>query len=265
MNLIKTNKKMKPYLYLLLFLPLAIFSQNLPYETPAFKAIEKKFKIEKRQVYWDFYNTQAVQGDSLYQLITFPIVKREQGAVKIDLYVINYHTAKQKIKSYYKGENQWSIAEDNALRGLEIVPHPQQLNTKTPAYQLRAFFSNSVRYKPTGREELLWLIPKGKKLHNIFTANVMTYSGKIEGGELSAGHIPCNGSKEETTSHFSILPHKVYGFFALMEHRTTNQIQIVPDAEGFCNEELSAKQETMIEWQYNKKEKHYKPINELAN
>ena len=30
---------MKPYLYLLLFLPLAIFSQNLPYETPAFKEI----------------------------------------------------------------------------------------------------------------------------------------------------------------------------------------------------------------------------------
>ena len=44
-----------------------------------------------------------------------------------------------------------------------------------------------------------------------------------------------------------------------MEHRTTNQMRIVPDAEGFCTEELSNQQEAMIEWQYNKKEKHYKP------
>lgn len=46
-------------------------AQNLPYDTPAFKAIEKKLKINKRQVYWDFYTTQVVQGDSLNQLIVF--------------------------------------------------------------------------------------------------------------------------------------------------------------------------------------------------
>lgn len=44
-----------------------------------------------------------------------------------------------------------------------------------------------------------------------------------------------------------------------MEHRSTKQIRIIPDAEGFCTEELSNQQEAMIEWQYNKKEKHYKP------
>lgn len=87
----------------------------------------------------------------------------------------------------------------------------------------------------------------------------MSYSGKMESGELSNGHIPCNGNKEEITSHFTILPHKVHGFFALMEHRSTKQIRIIPDAEGFCTEELSNQQEAMIEWQYNKKEKHYKP------
>lgn len=251
---------MKHYLCLLLFLPLYSFAQEvLPYETPIFKAIEKKLKIDKRQVYWDFYTKQAIQGDSLHQLIAFPLVKRGQGAIKLDLYVISYHTVKQKIESYYKGENQWTIAEDNSLRGLEIVPHTQQVNDKIIAYQLRAFFSNSVRYNPIGREELLWLIPKGKNLQNIFTANVMSYLGKIEGSELSNGHIPCNGNKEEITSHFSILPHKIYGFFALMEHRTTKQIRITTDAEGFCTEELSAQQEAMIEWQYNKKEKHYKP------
>jgi len=179
--------------------------------------------------------------------------------MKLDLYVINYHTAKQKIEAYYKGENQWTISEDTSLRGLEIVPTPQQLNSKTSAYQLRAFFSNSVRYNPTGKEELIWLISKGKDFHNIFTANVMSYSGKMGSSELSNGHIPCNGNKEEITSHFSILPHKVHGFFALMEHRSTKQIRIIPDAEGFCTEELSNQQEAMIEWQYNKKEKHYKP------
>ena len=54
---------------------------------------------------------------------------------------------------------------------------------------------------------------------------------------------------------FTILPHKVHGFFALMEHRSTKQIRIIPDAEGFCTEELSNQQEAMIEWQYNKKRK----------
>ena len=211
------NKQFVKWMSIFLLLPLGSIAQNLPYDTPAFKAIEKKLKINKRQVYWDFYTTQAVQGDSLNQLIVFPLVKREQGAMKLDLYVINYHTAKQKIESYYKGENQWTISEDASLRGLEIVPTPQQLNSKTPAYQLRAFFSNSVRYNPTGRD------------------------------------------KEEITSHFTILPHKVHGFFALMEHRSTKQIRIIPDAEGFCTEELSNQQEAMIEWQYNKKEKHYKP------
>ena len=253
------NRQFVKWMSIFLLLPLGSIAQHLPYDTPAFKAIEKKLKINKRQVYWDFYTTQIVQGDSLNQLIAFPLVKREQGAMKLDLYVINYHTAKQKIESYYKGENQWTISEDTSLRGLEIVPTPQQLNSKTSAYQLRAFFSNSVRYNPTGKEELIWLISKGKDFHNIFTANVMSYSGKMESSELSNGHIPCNGNKEEIISHFSILPHKVHGFFALMEHRTTKQMRIVPDAEGFCTEELSNQQEAMIEWQYNKKEKHYKP------
>ncbi len=56
-----------------------------------------------------------------------------------------------------------------------------------------------------------------------------------------------NFNKEEITSHFTILPHKVHGFFALMEHRSTKQIRIIPDAEGFCTEELSNQQEAMIE------------------
>ena len=154
------NRQFVKWMSIFLLLPLGSIAQNLPYDTPAFKAIEKKLKINKRQVYWDFYTTQAIQGDSLNQLIAFPLVKREQGAMKLDLYVINYHTAKQKIEAYYKGENQWTISEDTSLRGLEIVPTPQQLNSKTSAYQLRAFFSNSVRYNPTGKEELIWLISK---------------------------------------------------------------------------------------------------------
>ena len=250
---------MKYYLHLLLFLPLCNSAQNLPYDTPAFKAIEKKLKINKRQVYWDFYTKQNIQSDSLHQLIAFPLLKREQGSIKLDLYVINYNLVKQKIEAYYKGENQWIINEDNSLRGLEIVPRTQILDNKNTTYQLRAFFSNSLRYNPIGREELIWLIPKGKNLQNIFTANVMSYSGKIEETKIRNGNIHCNGNKEEFTSHFDISSKKIQGFYTLIEQRTTKKIQIIPDAEGFCTEEILNQQKTIIEWQYNKKEKQFKP------
>lgn len=59
------NKQFVKWMSIFLLLPLGSIAQNLPYDTPTFKAIEKKLKINKRQVYWDFYTTQAVQGDSL--------------------------------------------------------------------------------------------------------------------------------------------------------------------------------------------------------
>lgn len=47
--------------------------------------------------------------------------------------------------------------------------------------------------------------------------------------------------------------------------RSTKQIRIIPDAEGFVLKNFQSQQKAMIEWQYNKKEKHYKPNYEVSN
>ncbi len=216
-----------------------------------FKAIETKFKIDKRRVVWHLYSEQTFIGDTLHKLIVFPLEKKETTAY--DAYIVRYNTQKQRIENYYIADNFWQNNEKQRIQGIEISKRTPEVKPKTFAYELRTFYSNLNRAQPIGSEQLLWLEPKGKKLKPIFIANALSYQGNITTGN----NIPCKGETTEVRSTFIISAEKKRGYYIVQEQRNTQQINITTDDKGICTDKITDSKEDFLQWEYSRKNSQY--------
>ncbi|GJH41745.1 hypothetical protein RCZ04_22950 [Capnocytophaga sp. HP1101] len=242
---------MKKFIYLLLLLPIcSVAQEQLQNESAIFKAIETKFKLDKRQVYWALYTERGLKEDSIHKLVVFPLKKRSKGKILYDAYVVLYNLQEQRIDNYYIGEGEWKDGDRGYLQSLEVASQTPLLAKKALAYQVRVFFSNADRNKPKGAEEVSYFIAKGKKLQKVLSSDIFSYTADISGG--GTAKTPCEGEKTEVNSKLRILEHKVRGFYVIEETRVTKQIKIERDAEGFCAERVVDSKEEVIQMQYKK-------------
>jgi len=213
-----------------------VAQEQLQNESTIFKAIEAKFKLDRRQVYWALYTERGLKEDTIHKLVVFPLKKRSKDKMLYDAYVVLYNLQKQMIDNYYIGEGEWEDSDRGRLQGLEVASQTPLLGKKAIAYQVRVFFSNADRNKPKGSEVLTYFISKGKKLQKVLSTDMFSYTADIFGG--GTAKTPCEGEKKEVSSKLHISEHKVRGFYTIEETRVTKQIKIERDAEGFCAERV---------------------------
>ena len=224
-----------------------VAQEQLQNESAIFKAIEAKFKLDRRQVYWALYTERGLKEDTIHKLVVFPLKKRSKDKMLYDAYVVLYNLQKQMIDNYYIGEGEWEDSDRGRLQGLEVASQTPQLGKKAIAYQVRVFFSNADRNKPMGSEVLTYFISKGKKLQKVLSTDIFSYTADISGG--GTAKTPCEGEKKEVSSKLHISEHKVRGFYTIEETRVTKQIKIERDAEGFCTERVVDSKEDVIQMQ----------------
>ena len=237
---------MKKFILLLLWLPCCLAAQEY-HNSPAFKAIEAKFKLNKRRVVWHLYTEQQFADEPEGKLIVFPLEKR--NTTDYDAYIVYYNTAKERIERYYIAENFWKNNETQRIQGIEISKRKPEVKPKKQAYEIRVFCSNLNRQHPVGSEQLLWLLPKGKKLKPLLNASALSYEGHISLG----GNTPCKGETTEVRSSFTISAQKKRGYYLLEEQRNTQQISITPDDKGICTDKITDSKEEIFQWQYSRK------------
>ncbi|MFC2505857.1 MAG: hypothetical protein ACFNVP_06870, partial [Capnocytophaga ochracea] len=103
---------MKKFIYLLLLLPMfGVAQEQLQNESAIFKAIEAKFKLDRRQVYWALYTERGLKEDTIHKLVVFPLKKRSKDKMLYDAYVVLYNLQKQMIDNYYIGEGEWEDSD----------------------------------------------------------------------------------------------------------------------------------------------------------
>lgn len=186
---------MKKFIYLLLLLPMCgVAQEQLQNESAIFKAIEAKFKLDRRQVYWALYTERGLKEDTIHKLVVFPLKKRSKDKMLYDAYVVLYNLQKQMIDNYYIGEGEWEDSDRGRLQGLEVASQTPLLGKKAIAYQVRVFFSNADRNKPMGSEVLTYFISKGKKLQKVLSTDIFSYTADISGGGIAK--TPCEGEKK---------------------------------------------------------------------
>ena len=242
---------MKKFIYLLLLLPMCgVAQEQLQNESAIFKAIEAKFKFDRRQVYWALYTERGLKEDTIHKLVVFPLKKRSKDKMLYDAYVVLYNLQKQMIDNYYIGEGEWEDSDRGRLQGLEVASQTPLLGKKAIAYQVRVFLSNADRNKPMGSEVLTYFISKGRKLQKVLSTDIFSYTADISGG--GTAKTPCEGEKKEMSSKLHISEHKVRGFYTIEEIRVTKHIKIERDAEGFCAERVVDSKEDVIQMQYKK-------------
>ena len=154
---------MKKFIYLLLLLPMCgVAQEQLQNESAIFKAIEAKFKFDRRQVYWALYTERGLKEDTIHKLVVFPLKKRSRDKMLYDAYVVLYNLQKQMIDNYYIGEGEWEDSDRGRLQGWKWLLRRHCWGRKRLPIEVRVFSRMLIEISLWARRCSPILLVKGR-------------------------------------------------------------------------------------------------------
>ena len=177
----------------LLLLPLYFFGQNENQQL--IQDTAEKIGIEKSDIYFRLTNSHEFDNETL--LVIPEIAEEDEGIMIFNNHVVLIDSQTGAVKAKFSGERDLYI-DAVGINKIEIDSVVYRLNSTTPAYGLKIFYSGQSRPNPYYGTQLSMYALEGHKLIKV----LKDYPVKTFNGETDT---TCKGTFEEHSKKMKVL------------------------------------------------------------